>query len=210
MKGSILLPYVNALKAIGAPPYVQIYNEPADDREWKPDSCHPTGLRYFGQQLGAAMPARVFDAGGYPGLQVLEQEELDAAIDAVRGMGRTDIWQRAFFCTHNYGANHPPAYPYDIGKTVFDDFYGVLSFLAFAKWMQERIGFVLPIIGGEGGWQWGSDQDKRYPKVEDPLHGAVPSGDVRVVPHRPAFQRRAAARLPFQRHALDRGRLGRG
>ncbi len=161
--------YVNALKAIGAPPYVQIYNEPADDREWKPN-VPPNWLQIFGERW-AYHASRVFDAGGYPGLQVLEREELDAAIDAVAAMNRTDIWQRAFFCTHNYGANHPPAYPYDIGKTVFDDFYGVLSFLAFAKWMQERIGFVLPIIGGEGGWQWGSDQDKRYPKVADPLHG---------------------------------------
>ena len=105
-----------------------------------------------------------------PVLQVLEKEELDAAIDAVAEIKRTDIWERAFFCLHNYGANHPPIYPYDIGKTVFDDFYGVLSFLAFAKWMQERIGFVLPIIGGEGGWQFGQDQDNRYPKAEQPYH----------------------------------------
>ncbi len=162
------VPYVNALKAIGAPPYVQIYNEPGDDREWRggvPDGW----LAIFGRNW-ASQAARVFDAGGYPGLQVLEKEELDAAIDAVAAQGRTDIWQRAFFSLHNYGANHPPAYPYDIGKTVFEDFYTVLSFLAFAKWMQDRIGSVLPIIGGEGGWQWGADQDNRYPKVEAPLH----------------------------------------
>ena len=46
----------------------------------------------------------------------------------------------------------------------------MLSFLAFARWMQERIGFVLPIIGGEGGWQFGQDQDNRYPKAEQPYH----------------------------------------
>lgn len=163
------VPYVNALKAIGAPPYVQIFNEPSDDREWRGDDLPENWLGIFGRNW-AGQAARVFDAGGYPGLQVLEKEELDAAIDAVAAQGRTDLWQRAFFCTHNYGANHPPNYPYDLGKTVFDDFYMVLSFLAFAKWMQERIGFVLPIIGGEGGWQWGSDQDRRYPKVDAALH----------------------------------------
>jgi hypothetical protein len=160
---------VNALKAIGAPPYVQIYNEPADGREWRGGSAPEGWLGIFGRNW-ASQAARVCDAGGYPGLQVLEKEELDAAIDAVVAQGRTDIWQRAFFCLHNYGANHPPAYPYDIGKTVFDDFFGVLSLLAFAKWMQARSGSVLPIIGGEGGWQYGADQDNRYPKVEGPYH----------------------------------------
>ncbi len=161
-------PYVQGLKAIGAPPYVQIFNEPGDTREWRgavpADWCRIFGLNW------ARQAAAVVDAGGYPGLQVLEKEELDAAIDAVSEINRTDLWERAFFCLHNYGANHPPAYPYDLGMTVFEDFYGVLSFLAFARWMQERIGFVLPIIGGEGGWQFGQDQDKRYPKAEQPYH----------------------------------------
>ena len=162
------VPWVRELKAIGAPPYVQIFNEPSDGREWRnpvpPDAPQVFALNW------ASQAAAVVDAGGYPGLQVLEKEELDAAIDAVAEIKRTDIWERAFFCLHNYGANHPPIYPYDIGKTVFEDFYGVLSFLAFAKWMQERIGFVLPIIGGEGGWQFGQDQDRRYPKAEQPYH----------------------------------------
>ena len=162
------IPYVRELKAVGAPPYIQIFNEPSDGREWR-NPVPPDALQVFALNW-ASQAAAVVDAGGYPGLQVLEKEELDAAIDAVAEIKRTDIWERAFFCLHNYGANHPPIYPYDIGKTVFEDFYGVLSFLAFAKWMQERIGFVLPIIGGEGGWQFGQDQDHRYPKAEQPYH----------------------------------------
>jgi hypothetical protein len=164
------VPYVNALKAIGAPPYVQIFNEPSDNREWRKETPPATWLSIFARNW-ARQASQVFDAGGYPGLQVLEKKELDAAIDAVAAMGRTDIWKGAFFCLHNYGANHPPAYPYDRGMTVFDDFYGVLNFLAFAKWMQDRIGFVLPIIGGEGGWQYEQAQDPRYPKVGQPYHG---------------------------------------
>ncbi len=159
-------PYVTALKRVDAPPYIQIFNEPGDTREWRKDALPPGWLGTFGINW-ARMAARVVDAGGYPGLQVLERNELDAAIDAVAAIGRPDIWDRAWFSLHNYGANHPPAYPYDLGLTVFDDFYGVLSLLAFARWMQERIGFVLPIIGGEGGWQYGQDQDRRYPKVDN-------------------------------------------
>ncbi len=163
------IPYVDALKAIGAPPYIQIFNEPGDTREWRNDVPPPDWLTIFGRNWANAA-IRVADAGGYPGLQVLEREELDVAIDAVKASGRTDIWQRAFFSLHNYGANHPPVYPYDRDMTVFDDFYGVLSLLAFARWMQERLGFVLPMIGGEGGWQYEQAQDLRYPKVGQPYH----------------------------------------
>ena len=98
-------------------------------------------------------------------------------MDAVKALKREDIWQRAFFVQHNYGMNHPPAFPYDErnqrdnpGQTILQDYMGVLAFLAYASWMQERLGFVLPIIGGEGGWLYGAEEDKRYPKVEGAVH----------------------------------------
>ncbi len=167
--------YVNALKEMGAPPYVQIYNEPGDIREWKTWPGDNWAQIFAGRWASAA--ARVVDAGGYPGLQILDKGELDAVVAEVRAIGRTDIWERAFFALHNYGANHPPAYPYDPrnqqdspGETILDDEVSVLAFLAYAKWMQERIGFVLPMIGGEGGWEFGSHEDQRYPKCEQPYH----------------------------------------
>ncbi len=168
--------YVNALTAIGAPPYVQIYSEPEDRREWAEDG-QPQNLRQIFGERWAKAAIRTIEAGGYAGLQVLTQEAFDAAVDAVKTMGREDIWQRTFFVQHNYAENHPPAYPYDEinqrdvpGQAILDDTLGVLSFLAYAAWMQERIGFVLPIIGGEGGWLYGAEKDPRYPKVEGPLH----------------------------------------
>jgi len=95
----------------------------------------------------------------------------------LQAIGRADIWQRAFFALHNYGANHPPAYPYDAqnqqdhpGATIFSDDTATLNFLQFAKWMQDRIGFVLPMIGGEGGWQFGAQEDSRYPATDQPYH----------------------------------------
>ena len=57
-----------------------------------------------------------------------------------------------------------------IARDQGGDDVAVLVFLEYAAWMKERIGFVLPIIGGEGGWQFGAQEDTRYPKVEAPLH----------------------------------------
>lgn len=163
--------YVRALTNIGAPPYVQIYNEPGDDREWRNWPGDANWIGIFAQRW-ADKAIAVYDAGGYPGLQVLGREEFIAAVNAVRTSGRMDIFQRAFFALHNYGANHPPSYPYDAlnNTTIFDDDTAVLVFIEYAAWMQEQIGYVLPIIGGEGGWQWAAQEDMRYPQVNQPYH----------------------------------------
>ena len=173
-------PYVTELTAafqtFNSPPYIQIFNEPEDHREWTNLEVPDEWPQVFGRNW-AHQADRVYRAGGFPGLQVLTKRAFDAAVDAVREMRREVIWERAFFVQHNYGANHPPAYPYDArnqadspGQTILEDTLSGLSFLAYAAWMQERIGFVLPIVGGEGGWLYGAEEDKRYPKVEDALH----------------------------------------
>ncbi len=168
--------FANAVKATGAPAYIQIYNEPGDLREW---NNYPGDSQWVGifAARWARAAAQVMDAGGYPGLQILSQAEFDAVVNAVQAIGRADIWQRAFFALHNYGANHPPAYPYDAqnqqdhpGATIFSDDTATLNFLQFAKWMQDRIGFVLPMIGGEGGWQFDAQEDSRYPATNQPYH----------------------------------------
>ena len=158
------------------PLYVQVFNEPEDDREWRSQQRPSDWVQAFGSNWARAA-VRVYDAGGYPGIQVLDRPGFDAAVDAIASMNRKDIWDRAFFAHHNYGENHPPAYPYDArnqadnpGHTIFDDYICALKFLAHAGWMQERLGRVLPLIGGEGGWLPGGEQDRRYPKVETPLH----------------------------------------
>jgi len=187
------VPYVHGLRrALAAsdfphdparpPLYVQVYNEPEDWREWMPHEKPPgwqmpsNWAQIFGRNW-AQQAARIYDAGGYPGIQVLDRAGFDVAVDAIAAMGRQDIWQRAFFAHHNYGENHPPDYPYDArnqqdhpGRTILDDYICALKFQAHASWMQERLGFVLPLIGGEGGWLPGAEEDRRYPKVEPPLH----------------------------------------
>lgn len=169
------LPFVRALQEAGIPAYIQIYNEPADHREW--DDERPENYREVFAKRWARHAANVADAGGYPGLQVMGKSELDAVIDAVDAMNRRDIWQRAVFVVHNYGVNHPPSYPYDElsqathpGITIAEDPVSVMMGTAFAVWMQQRLGFVIPIVGGEGGWQFGVDDDRRYPRVVQPYH----------------------------------------
>ncbi len=168
--------FLNALKAQNIPPYVQIFNEPGDNREWKSGQTPANWMSVFAGKW-AQNAAAIYDAGGYPGIQVLGREELVAAVNAVRAINRMEIFERAVFILHNYGANHPPAYPYDArnqqdnpGATIFDDDVAALCLLEYAQWMQDSIGYVLPIIGGEGGWEFGAENDRRYPKAEQPYH----------------------------------------
>jgi len=158
------------------PLYVQLYNEPEDLREWVGGVMPRDWARRFGETWAREAP-KIVDAGGYVGIQVLDRFGFDEAVDAVARNGQQHIWDRAFFVHHNYGQNHPPAYPYDAikqverpGITILDDHVAALKFLAHAAWMQDRLGFVLPVIGGEGGWWLYNDEDKHYPKVEWPLH----------------------------------------
>ncbi len=189
---------VDIMSRNAIPPYIQIYNEPRDGREWtsgKPDI--PLFVRKWVDKA-----LSVYEEGGYPGLQVLDLDLLRQVIAETKVREVTHLWGRAWFCPHNYGLNHPPNYPYDAvnqrgipvqhpewefvapieevnrwreedknpGQTVHDDYNCVLGFLAFARVFQEELGFVPPMICGEGGWQYGSAQDRRYAKVSDYFH----------------------------------------
>lgn len=141
--------------SMNIPPYIQIFNEPEDGREGFDNPEH------FGRLWNLRANA-VVEGGGYPGLQILAEEFLDAAL-----AGASDaVKQKMYFSLHNYGANHPPMYPYP-EKTVLQDDTAVLRFLAIAEWFQTRIGFVPPMIGGEGGWLYQNADDKTMPPVDD-------------------------------------------
>lgn len=196
---------VRVMQDCGVPPYIQIYNEPGDHREWSDVPQGSRGKRpdlplFVSKWVNNALA--VYDAGGYPGLQVLDVGLLREVIAETRRRGVMHLWGRAWFCPHNYGLNHPPRYPYDPvnqegipvqhpewefvapieevnrwreegknpGQTIYDDYNGVLGFLAFTKVFEEELGFVPPMICGEGGWQYRSSQDRRYAVVGDYLH----------------------------------------
>ncbi len=145
--------YVRAVLKMGVVPYFQILNEPEDGREGfgTPEK--------FANAWGPRAQA-VVDAGGYAGLQVLSQEYLQAACASMSATVKAKL----FFVLHNYGANHPPSYPYP-EHTVLEDDTAVLRFLAFGKWFQDALGFVPPMLGGEGGWLFQNDDDKSMPPV---------------------------------------------
>ena len=147
---------VTFLRALGLPPYIQVYNEPSLAAEW---GDQPVDQAVYLDHLVPAVLA-VLDAGGYPGLQTIDPDWTRAAVQALYDANID--FSRLFFVPHMYGANHPPDYDQDIT--------GVLGFRDHAAIFEEIAGFVPPMIGGEGGWRPGERQDDRYPAVSDELH----------------------------------------
>jgi hypothetical protein len=146
------------LQEFGLPPYMQLYNEPAVPAEW---DGKPIDQALFLENLMDACED-VYNAGGYVGLQFVSEDWLRAALREIKARQGERLFGRMFFVPHCYGMNHPPDYTEDINA--------VLSFRIFAMIFQEEIGFVPPMIVGEGGWKWGATDDARFPKVTDELH----------------------------------------
>ncbi len=142
----------------GIPAYIQIFNEPSDEREWK--HRRPRDYIERWSRLWAQKATDVYNAGGCPGLQCVHPEELEAAIDALGA--DSPVWDRVWFCSHNYGLNHPPEWQ--------ENYWCVLGFHFFAGIFKQRLGFVPPVICGEGGWLYGGYDDHRYPRVGGNLH----------------------------------------
>ncbi len=149
---------IKLLQDMGVVPYMQIYNEPSVSQEW-PDRQIDEAL--FLENLVLAVEA-VYNAGGYVGLQFVSESWFLDAINTIKARDGEAVFGRTFFIPHSYGMNHPPNYTEDINA--------VLSFRVFAWHFQEQIGFVPPMIVGEGGWKWGATDDGRFPMVTDDLH----------------------------------------
>jgi len=149
---------VQVLQSLGVPPYIQIYNEPSVEVLWDEPPLRQEA--FMDDLLKAARD--VYNAGGYVGLQFVDPQWLREALYQIKLHGGEAIFQRMFFVPHPYGLNHPPAYQEDLNA--------VLGFLTFAQVFQEEIGFVPPMIAGEGGWKYGATDDNRFPKIDDQLH----------------------------------------
>jgi hypothetical protein len=104
----------------------------------------------------------VYNAGGYPGIQMLDDDDLREFITQVYARQGEALFHRMFFVAHAYGLNHPPDYS--------EDANGVLGFIPFAVIFQRRLGFIPPIIVGEGGWKVGESEDNRFPTIDETLH----------------------------------------
>ncbi|MGB8648634.1 MAG: hypothetical protein WCF84_25580 [Anaerolineae bacterium] len=138
--------------AMGLPPYIQLYNEPEIEFD-NPDQ--------FASAWGPRAQA-IVAGGGYPGLQVMTLDFFKAVADRMT----PEVKDKLFFVLHNYGANHPPSYPYSIGKTAVQDDTCTLRFLAVAEWCKQYLGLIPPMLGGEGGWLPGNHDDSTFPAVD--------------------------------------------
>lgn len=167
--------FVRVFQALNLPTYVQIFNEPSNPHEWRDQLPKPRA--FIARWCDHA--ARVANAGGLPGLQVLHVQELVQVLRELKTRNAQHVIERMWFCPHPYGLNHPPDYPYDElnqrehpGATLADDDATVLQFLEFAPVFSQEIGFVPPFVAGECGWQYGNAADPRYPKIDDAHHAA--------------------------------------
>jgi hypothetical protein len=143
----------------GIPAYVQIFNEPSDDREWNDNRPPDYKEKWAGWWIQKAR--EVASAGGHPGLQCLHPDELQTVMNFLPA--DDPLWRQMWFCSHNYGLNHPPDFE--------EDYWGVLGFEVFARMFEQHLGgYVPPIICGEGGWLYKAYDDHRFPMVDDTLH----------------------------------------
>ncbi|MGB8648539.1 MAG: hypothetical protein WCF84_25105, partial [Anaerolineae bacterium] len=149
---------IEILNRVGMPPYMQLYNEPELPAEWEGQS--PDWNLFMGNLLQATKD--VYNAGGYPGIQFLDEDHLRDFISQLYARKGEVIFRRMFFVAHAYGLNHPPDYVQDTN--------GVLGFVIFAQIFQRRLGWIPPIIVGEGGWKVDSAEDNRFPPIDETLH----------------------------------------
>jgi len=149
---------IKILLSLGMPPYMQIYNEPSLPAEW---DNRPIDEQLFLENfLQAARD--VYNSGGFVGLQFVNKDWLRDALRAIKARKGDKIFSRVFFVAHSYALNHPPNYT--------EDENGILGFMSFVEVFREEIGFIPPVIIGEGGWKIGSDEDKRFPPIDEVKH----------------------------------------
>jgi hypothetical protein len=161
--------HLNLLREYGLPPYIQIYNEPTVGQEWRDQG---QDLDLYRRNFIAAAD-EVYRQGGYVGFQDVDVDSFRALLGTIKAQNKAYLFDVAFFVPHCYGSNHPPAYPYDPvnqadrpGSTINDDWQvSVLCFQKYAHIWQEEVGFVPPMVMGEGGWASNIMEDGRYPRV---------------------------------------------
>jgi hypothetical protein len=150
---------VSYLRSRGIAPYIQLYNEPSLEQEW--DNYSSSDQELFLRNLLEAS-RRVHKSGGYVGLQFVNTEWLKAALREIKTSGDSGLLDRVFFIPHLYGLNHPPDYTEDINS--------LLGFREYAALFQSELGYIPPMVVGEGGWRPGEAQDDRFPAVSEDLH----------------------------------------
>lgn len=124
-------------------PYVQIYNEPEDSREW--DYGRPRSWWGIFREKWVTQAHRVRSEGCKPGLQITNPDDLELMLDYMVDMGDEDLWPDMWLALHLYPhLGCPP--------TCIEHEDDILGFLKYAEVCEEIMGFVPPMIITETAW----------------------------------------------------------
>jgi len=133
-------------------PYIQVYNEPGDVREW--EYGRPNGWFAMFQDKWIAKAHQVRSVGCKPGLQVMNPWELETILLGMRDVWlETDLWPDMWLAPHLY-----PSHRCEPTCTEHED--DVLGFLRYAEVCKEIMGFVPPMIVTETAWTYGTAEDR--------------------------------------------------
>jgi len=155
-------------------PYVIVFNEFGDDREWK-RSQRPHNWQEIAwdKWIGGAHAVR--SAGCYPGLQVMSPDELHGILGWMKLHGDDVLWPDIWIALHQY-----PAFGCPPDCTKHGE-YDILGFQGYADVCLKQMGYVPPIMVTEGGYTDGQgtpqDRAKWMVRVFDSFRiGVLPTG----------------------------------
>jgi hypothetical protein len=184
----------------GIPAYIQVYNAPEQADEWSAGEIDITAfaLRWL-TQARAVVEAGAYPGLQVNRIEDLRAVIGDAKRQGLQHIFR-HAWFCSHNHGRNHPARYPyddinqrglpvqhPEWEFagsieevnrwrqqakQPGQDVSGAYDCVLGFLAFARVFENELGFVPPVICGEGGWIYGDLSDRRYPKVSDYLHSA--------------------------------------
>ena len=141
-----------AKRVVPITPWIQIFNEPENSREWREDGYVEDTKEYFSHRW-IREAHRVVNIGGYPGLQC-GLDQLDHILPLLKEPGNARIVELMWFCPHLYPISRPP--------WIWEDERCALGFVDFAQAFHYWLGVVPPMIVGEGGW---SDGETKYDSI---------------------------------------------
>jgi len=132
--------------------YIQIYNEPENEREWLYDMLPDIDPFIMFSQKWVNQAHGVQAAECFPGLQVTSTEDLKKMLQFIKEddpMLLEDMWLSIHLYPIKRNGNVCPV-------DCMEHETCMLGFLKYAEVCKEEIGFVLPMIVTEGGWDDGA------------------------------------------------------
>ena len=136
-------------------PYVLVFNEFSDDREWR-GGRRPDNWRFIAMDKWIGGAHAVRSVGCYPGLQVMSPDELSDMLSWMEAGGDDVLWPDMWIALHQYSALGCPPDCTKHGE------YDILGFQGYADVCLKQMGYVPPMIVTEGGYTdgQGTPQDR--------------------------------------------------